>query len=144
MKRYLGVMRAFRAFRVSGKTKTDGERTNGDSSHTDPSRSWETHVKELGVENNVSDVIPASLSKLSQDAFRHHDDVIPSCFPNFCCKTLKKKKDRRSMAYNALIVCRAKVLSIVEHRYFDPFIMFVIFISSISLVSKQLHIFEIA
>ena len=134
-------MRALRAFRVPGKAcrtengDEDAERNSNDviSNENMPLPSKQKIVNQSDSRTSSRGMCSTS-SKHSQKTFRDRDKVLPRCFPKFCYRC-SEQKENQSMVYEAFVFSRTKVLSIVEHRYFDAFILFIIFISSVSLVS---------
>lgn len=125
-------MQAFRMSRVTGNTccvENDLENS-----------------KEVDVPANSGDV--ATVVKISTDmpskcsktlnsgtsTVRHQVDIVPDCFPEFCSWCFARGKGSGSNC-KAISIFRGKTLSIIEHIYFDAFILVVIFISSVSLVS---------
>jgi hypothetical protein len=161
VRKYLNVMRALRPSRATGKTcTTENERERVNEGGLDPSRACEAEDKAFGVEKNINDVIPnkssttlkpdiidqsdsgiqaraTSMTSSNHSQRTLRDDVVPDCLPKFCCRCFNQEKAlQRSKVYKAVIFSRAKVLGVVEHRYFDAFVLFIIFISSVSLVSR--------
>ena len=142
VKKSLNVMRALRAFRLAGKTCTTENVEEDVEQNTNDvilNGSLASSSKNKIVDKSDSRTHSRSMyipsSKHSQKTFRDHDEVLPRCLPKFFCKCFAREKKNQSRVHKALVVSRAKVLSIVEHRYFDAFILFIIFISSVSLVS---------
>lgn len=143
VKKSLNVMRALRAFRVAGKTcRTENvdehaERSTNEVITNGSSASSTKHkIVDQSDSGTHSRGMYMTSSKHFQRTFRGHDEVLPRCLPKFCCKCFDQEKKNHSTVHKALVFSRTKVLSIVEHRYFDAFILFIIFISSVSLVSS--------
>ena len=157
MKKYLNVMRAFRVPRVftEHEAKAEGDKENENDLHSDPTRACECEMARIGEEINNDHIIPnecsvTSNSEVDQSCSRTQScdmwmtssghspkRFVPDCFPKFGCRRFGEETKHRSWAYKALALLRAKVLTVVEHKYFDAFILFVILISSMSLVSSK-------
>ena len=141
-------MRTFRASRTKDKTcPTKTGRECLDENGLDqscaindviPNRSSTTiKFDTIGNARTQSRATTMTSSTHSQKTYQHRDVVVQDCFPRICCKCISQDDEHRSKVSKAFIFSRAKVLSVVEHRYFDAFILFIIFISSVSLVSNQ-------
>jgi hypothetical protein len=149
VKKYLNVMRALHASRTNDETcATENEREHENEDGLEPDRSMNNAIANRSSTTMKSDIVDQygsrtqsratamTSSKHSQKTFRQRDAVVPDCFPRFCCTSVSQDKEQRSTISKAFTLSRAKVLGVVEHRYFDAFILFIIFISSVSLVSK--------
>ncbi|XP_028398945.1 sodium channel protein 60E-like isoform X2 [Dendronephthya gigantea] len=161
MKKYLNVMRAFRAPRVSAEHETKSERhtENEGGLRSDAVRECECEIARSGVEiddnhhipkkfsvSSRSEVVDETCSRTqSRDTWMTSSEhspkpFVPDCFPKFCCMCFGEEKARRSLAFKAFVLSRGKVLSVVKHKYFDAFILFVILISSMSLALEDIHL----